>query len=207
MDAKLSLTNKIYEVVFGNYICFKNWSVYLFDDDFKKEKELRNKIGVIWLCSLFDTAAAGAKDLPKYIIQAESKGWNVLAENTRQISKLCTMSTELLEKLTKEEQVFITDMRNQLVHGAFNNRHNDKVSVKYFISGEFKTEKISREDYAAIIRSFHDRGDLDGVLGGIIDRFLNLSETYYWRLFGLMQNNHSVVYEYLVNDYDIKITV
>ncbi|WP_111638434.1 hypothetical protein [Marinomonas shanghaiensis] len=207
MGDKQKLINKIYEVVNGNYMCIRNWGVYLVNDDFKGEPELRNKIGVIWFCSLFDTAMADAWDLPKYIKEAESNGWTKLAENTKNIMNLCKLSTELFEKLTREEQIFLTDMRNQLVHGAFNNRHEDRVSIKYFISGKLKSEKISKEDYALIVSSFYQKGNLDVTLKEILDRILKDRKDRYWKMIGLLVDGRSIIYDSLVNDKTIRITV
>jgi hypothetical protein len=206
MNQYLNLVNKLYEVIIGNLTCVNTWSVYLFDSDFDNEQELRNKVGVIWLCALVDTVEAELRFLPEAIAEAESKGWESLAHNGRQLQNLCKLTSELLNLFSREEQIFLLDLRNQWTHGYFSNRHREKVSVKYVSNGLIVTEKLEHADYSELVGRFYQKGNLDQTITPIISRAL-MQEHRYWKCVVVLQQTNEDIYRILKNGETFNITV
>jgi hypothetical protein len=180
MDKNLNLANRLYEVVLGNLTCADTWSYYLFHKDFDRHPELRNKVGTIWVCSLFDTLDASQHYIPAIKNEANELGLHSIAYNCDQMQKFCAATAELLDKFTKAEQVFLVDVRNQSVHGYLNGRHQRQVSIKYLDRGNFIKEKLKHSDYADLIRPFYEFGE-ESVLSILLRRVLDRS-LLYWRL-------------------------
>ncbi|WP_018128619.1 hypothetical protein [Balneola vulgaris] len=102
MDKHLNLANRLYEVFRGNITCINTWGVYLFNSDFDNEPELRNKVGIIWICALFDTLEADNKFIPQIIKEAKQEGFESLVHNGIQLQNLCKLTGELLDSFTKQ---------------------------------------------------------------------------------------------------------
>lgn len=202
----MNLANRLYEVFLGNLTCINTWGVYLFDSDFDGEPELRNKIGTIWFCALLDTLEAEGRFIPQAIQEAENEGWESLVYNGRQLQNLCKLTSELLDSFTREEQIFLLDLRNQWVHGYLAKRHRDNVSVKYAQNGKLHTEKLTRAEYTEITRMFFEQGNLDDTLSAIISRALDQKHRY-WTAIGVLQKFEKEMYRILRDGETFNITV
>ncbi len=198
MNKHKSLANRLYEVICGNLTCINAWGVYLFNSDFDAEPELRNKVGVIWLCSLFDTLEAERKFIPEIIKEAKSEGWESLVHNGYQLQILCKLSSELLNLFTREEQIFLIDLRNQWTHGYLRNRHNDYVSVKYIQNGDIKYVNLSHTEFAEINRFFYEKKNLDDTLKSLILRVIDKKHRY-WTAVNFLKNHEKEMYRMLLD--------
>lgn len=207
MDSHLNLANRLYEVVIGSLNAIQTWGAYLFDDDFnQREPELRNRVGTIWLCSMLDTLEADSSYIPQVIKESEASGFDSLVHNGKQLQNLCKLTSELLEIFTREEQIFLLDLRNQWVHGYLTNRHRDKISVKFSQNGKIVKEKIPNREYAEIIGIFYDKGTLDHTLQPMINKALSKHHRY-WKSIGVLQNFNSEIYRILREGERFNITV
>lgn len=206
MDDSLRLANKLNEVVVGNLTCIQNWGVYLFDDDFEKEVELRNKVGTIWLCALLDTVEAESKVIDDALNKAEGCGFDSLVHNATQLKKFCRLTSELLELFTREEQIFLVDLRNQWVHGYLSSRQKEEVSVKFSKDGVIVRDKVSRLGYAEIMEGFYGRGSIDQILQPLIARALD-KQHLYWQAIGKIQVERDEIYRCLREDECFNILV
>lgn len=206
MNKHLDLVNRLYEVICGKLSCIQVWGVYLFDSDFDDEPELRNKIGVIWICSLFDTIDAENRFIPEIIREAELEGWDKLVHNARQVQNLCKMTSELLSIFTMEEQIFMFSVRNQWVHGYLSNRHRDLISVKYLQDGKIKSEKMPRSEFIKITNSFFIKGGLDTTLKPLVEKAIDKKHRY-WLAISYLQKYRNDIYSALQKDELITILV
>lgn len=68
------LANHVYALISQNVVPVNNWGVYLFDSSFDGEQELRNKIGTVWLGSLYDTIEQQARLVPVLRERARALG-------------------------------------------------------------------------------------------------------------------------------------
>lgn len=206
MDQHLNLANRLHEVVIGNFTCINTWGVYLFDANFDDKPELRNKVGVIWLCALLDTLEAESRFIPDAIREAEKNGWDSLVHNGKQLQRLCKLTAELLNVFTRDEQIFLIDLRNQWTHGYLANRHRDRVAIKYADSGAIKFEQIPRSEYIEITRAFYEKGNLDETLKSIVDRALDKKHRY-WTAVGILKRFEREMYRILREGETFNITV
>lgn len=196
MDKHLNLANRLYEVIVGNLTCINTWGIYLFDDDFEKEPELRNKVGTIWFCALMDTLEAESRFIPQAIKEAEENGYDSLVHNGRQLQNLCKLTSELLDQFTREEQIFLLDLRNQWTHGYLANRHQEQVTIKFSQNGKIRSELIPHNEYADITRSFFEKGSLDETLQPILSRAFDKRHRY-WEGVSVLQKLEKEMYRIL----------
>ncbi len=208
MDNFLNLANRLYEVLVGNLSTFRCWGFYLFDAEFDDEPELRNKIGVIWICSLRDSIEAQHRFLPQIAKEAQEQGFDSLVENSKQLQNFCVLIAELLGEFSREEQIFLDDLRNQWVHSYFSKRHREEFPVKFCADGELVHEQITRDEYDAVIRSFYANGEsLDEILAPMISRAIDTKRHRYWYAIEAWQKDSEAIYAAFRNGDTIKIDV
>lgn len=139
--------------------CFNNWGFYLFDPSFDGEPELRNKINAVWVCSLFDVIDGRKRILTDLERHATYYGNKFHLDCCKFVKEVCEAVEDVLSLYTKDEQIFLNDFRDQLVHSWRWRVHEDVISkVAWFESGEIKREKMSHADYHAIVRPFYEQG-------------------------------------------------
>ena len=207
MDDHLKLVNRLIEIVNSNLSAIEAWGFYLVDDEFKKEQELRNRLGLIWVCSLFDSLEAEARFLPEIARQGREKGFDDIEHNAGQLCNFCVLIGEVLDLYSKAEQLFLIDLRNQWVHSYLANRHRDQVSVKFCEAGKIQQERMAWDDYHAAIRPFFENGkSLDETLIPLIARALNM-KLRYWHAVGVFQKTRMDIYAALRARQRIQIDV
>lgn len=196
MDSFLALANRTYEVVVTHVTCMNNWGFYLFNSEFDNEPELRNKIGTIWLCSLLDTLEAQHRFLPEIEKEALANGWPILAYNARRLTGIGTVTSELLGTLSREEQIFLGDFRNQLVHSYLAGRHKKFITVKHCKKGLLISERLVDTEYQALIRSFHEpTRPMDQIVNPMIAKVIDRDKPHrYWGALGVLQRNSEAIY-------------
>lgn len=208
MDHFQMLANRLYEVIVGNLSTFNCWGFYLLSEEFDREAELRNKLAVLWICALLDSVEAQKGALQRVISEAQEHGFDSLVENGRQLQNFCTLIAEFLGEFSREEQIYLVDLRNQWVHSYLINRHQERVKVKYVENGEFRSNRISSEEYYGILRSFHTKGEsVDEVLCPITARALELKKHRYWYALEVWQKDHEKIYQSFRDGNTIKIDV
>lgn len=208
MDQKLlALKNGIYSLFSDNIVCIQTWGIYLFDKKFNDEPELRNKVGVVWLSSLFDSLESEVSALEDYKRLAVSLNQSSLFDLCETASAFIDTIKELLSMYSREEQLFILDIRDQLVHSWLPKRHREKRIIKYFNGKEFKKEEVSKDKYDKDIRRFykHPKG-LDFCLQGIIIRFTS-NKHKYWSAVKQLSEQMPVIHDIIYNDKKIDIKV
>lgn len=195
MNDHLKLSNRLFEVVLGNVTCMENWAFYLFDSEFDNEPELRNRIGVIWFCSLFDTLEASEHQLPKIAAEAQKLGFESLEHNAIELQKFCRVVGDLIAQYSREEQAFIVSMRNQYVHGYLNGRHQECINFKYYAHGRVVKEVLPFADYNDLIRGFFENGStFDVTMTKLLALALNRTHLY-WRLVEALRRNKMEIYK------------
>jgi hypothetical protein len=207
MDPHLRFANRLVEVVIGNLAAIEAWGFYLTSPEFDKEIELRNKLGTIWICSLIDTLEAEARFLPEIAKEAAAQNFDDVVHNAKQLGNFCTLVGELLCSFSPEEQIFLTDTRNQWVHSYFANRHRENVAVKYAENGKIVSKQIPWASYELALRPFHENGlSLDQTLKPLVERALD-RKFRYWYAIGEMQQHRDRLYAALRAGERIRIDV
>ncbi len=209
MDPHLNLANRLYEVVVANLTALETWGFYLTSPEFDKEPELRNKLGVIWVCSLLDTLEAESRFLPEAAKEAQAKGLRSLVHNAQQLQNFCVVVGEVLDQFTREEQIFLVDLRNQWVHTYFANRHRDQITVKYAEKGKIITEKLTWRQYFETMDALWEKAKvsgLDNVLTPLVARALD-KKLRYWPVMTILQRDRDKLYKALRDGQKIAIRI
>lgn len=207
MDKHLELANRAYEVVIASLTPLEAWGFYLTDSAFDREPELRNRLTTLWICSVLDVMEAELRFLPEIKREAEQNGFVILADNCIQLQKYCTLAGEFLDQFTREEQIFLMDIRNQWVHGYYAARHRNIIKVKVVTNGKLEVESLDIEDFRHIVRSFYEDGKtLDQALAPIREKALDRSQRY-WAALSAFQKHRDRIYEILRTDQTLQITV
>lgn len=182
MNAHLSLSNRLYDIVLGNITCMDTWGFYLFDPLFDDEPELRNKIGLIWFCSLIDTLEASEQHLPKIADEAQQNGFESLVHNAAEMQKFCAVVGDLIVSYSREEQAFLMNLRNQYVHGYLSGRHKPTITFKFFREGRIRKDALPFAEYNTMLRPFFENGQsLDLTLTNLLRPLFDRTHMY-WRL-------------------------
>lgn len=155
---------------------------------------------------MLDTLEAQYRFLPEVAKEAEEKKFKSLVHNSQELQKLCSLAGDLLGLYTREEQLFLINLRNQFVHSYFANRHRDIVNVKYALEGKIVVEHIPRSEYHAIIRLFMTKDTIDNTLQPLISRALNPALRY-WTAMGDLQTRKEDLYNCLHSGKTIEIRV
>lgn len=188
-SAKL-LAAKVIGLVEDGRTMANNWGFYLFNRDLDAEPQLRHKISVVMISGLLDTVDAKDRAIDAHRRDAKKKGFDRIVAWCDRAKEWCVAAQDVLSLFSKEEQFFIQDMRNKLVHGWLTNTHREKVRVKHFNGETIVSEAIEREEFIDLMmvpmlgvrdgNIIYQKG-LDEVLEGFTRRFLN-REMDYWRI-------------------------
>ncbi len=175
----VDLINAIYCLFSDNITCINTWGFYLFSNEFDDEPELRNKIGVIWLVSLLDSLEGEKRALEDYESEAIRRGLSHLVDICKQASRFFRIVEEVLSLYSKEEQIFLNDLRNQFVHSWLARRHVNEFQITYFNGTAMVRERITQEYFNSVVQPFYMAGTLDNTLNKLISRFM-ARKLKYW---------------------------
>ena len=143
------IVSATYEAVIGHNSLVDTWGPICFGRRYDDHHSLRNKIFVIWFNAFIDTAEASQRYLPELVARAKAIGAENLVLNIGVIDGFCKLAIDVLEQYSREEQIFLCDIRNQIVHGYFSNRHREKITVKFSQYGQVVKERLGIEEYNA----------------------------------------------------------
>ena len=192
------LINAIFCLFSDNLTCTRNWSRCLFDSKFNDEPELRNKIGTIWFVSLLDSLEGEKRSLDSYKSEAVSRGLTHLIPVCEQAQQFFRIIESVLSLFSREEQIFLRDIRDQAVHSWLARRHTQEFQIQYFNGTEIVREKIRQEDFNRIVQPFYMSGPLDTTLAMLIKRFLDL-KLKYWLVMEEIHSSLHLLQEAMVN--------
>jgi len=185
------IITKAFSIFTDSIGIYKNWMFYMTDKDFDKEIELRNKVGIIMLGSLFDILSY-EKNIEKFQEEAKNNDLNHLNSYFNLISEYISSVKDFLSIYTKEEQLLITYQRNQFAHSFLNGRLNTMIGVKYLSQGEFIEEKIITTELHEIIEEIYRSKHIDETLKNIIDRWFEHKSKYTSFILGFIENEKQI---------------
>ncbi|KJF90410.1 hypothetical protein [Photobacterium leiognathi] len=195
---ELKLINKVHSLFQDNLRCIEAWGFYIFSDELEREQELKNKLSIIWLASLFDTVVAQSRLIKKYEQEANELGLIHIPRYLAQANVFCDAVKALLQQYSKEEQIFIQNIRNQWVHSHLNGVHSESIKVKYLENGEIVSKNLPYEKYHDLIRPVFYQGKLDDTLASLRQRFMNQNGAY-WYLLKEIQVSIKIIYGAMLN--------
>lgn len=184
------------EIFLGPTTSFEVWGAYFQDKKFDDEPELRNKLFVVWFGCLIDTVEAGQRFLPQIISEANQHNFSAIAFNAKELIKFSVITARFMKKFSREDQIFLANLRNQYVHGYYSNRHRDSVSIKWCDGDKVVTEKIQLTPFHNLITSFYGplgTIPLDDILGPFRERAMSESDPYWTAIQIFLQNKHQFV--------------
>jgi hypothetical protein len=193
------LINAIYCLFSDNITCINTWGFYLFSSEFDKEPELRNKIGVIWVVSLLDSLEGERRALEDYETEAILRGLPHLVDVCKQASRFFRIVEEVLSLYTKEEQIFLNDLRNQFVHSWLARRHVKEFQITYYDGTSMVRERITQEYFNSVVQPFYMARSLDKTLRTLISRFM-ARKLRYWGAIEEIKRSLPLLQEAMVKD-------
>ena len=199
IDAHLRLSNGIFSLFADNVTCIRTWGFYLFSPEFDAEPELRNKIGTIWLASLFDSLEGEQRTVAKYREEAMRLGYAHHVDACDQATRFFRRIEGVLRDYSKAEQLFLNDLRDQWVHSWLARRHRDEFPIKWFDGTSMVRENITRDEYYGLIRPLYESPEgLDPTLFILIQRF-RTKPLPYWETLHAIQPVLEGFYESIRN--------
>jgi hypothetical protein len=199
-----NVINKVIGFYSQNLTLMKTWGVYLFDSAFENEQELKNKISIVFLGSLFDLACFPDKELLKIEEECISLELNHMPRHIKQAEAFIISARDILQKFTPEEQAFIQNLRNKWVHSQLNQETKAKTSFKRIENWKCKQWDVTHKEYHDILRPFYEQKiSLDEIIIEFRCRFLDVPT--YWATMTLeFQNkNEAIIHAmYTRNEYE-----
>lgn len=200
-----ALRNGIFAVFADNVNCISAWGFYFYDEKFDEEFELRNRLGVIWLASLIDSLEGEVRVLDKYEEAAIELNQPTLASLCGKAREFVETVKEVLSLYSREEQLFIRDLRDQYVHSWLARRHRESFSVKFYDGSQIVTETVDRDSYYAALRPlFENANGLDAVLKPLIERATK-GELRYWNAVRLLKTQMPLLERAIMEGLDVEI--
>jgi len=172
------LHDRIFEFFSDQYHCLRNWGIYLFGEAFAGEKELRNRLGVVWISSLYDTLDGEKRLLPELKMSAIVANTPAFTFYCEQIGQIAVATARFLSRFSRNEQIFMQDFRNQLVHSWQLNPRQPFVVTKYVEGQKYHVGvKMPRDEYRVAVRPYYQNG-IEQSLIEITGRIWTLKEPY-----------------------------
>lgn len=181
---------------------YKTWGFYMFDREFDDEQELRNRIGIIILASLFDPLLS-IKKVEHYMKDAKNNNLIHVKRYCNQILEYFESIKELLQQYSKAEQVFIVYLRNQYVHSFLSGRHEKNYNIRYVENYQLKTENISIAEFDELTRDMFENYNLDQLLKNLIDKWLTI-ECKYSNVIRELIVNENFIYDSIYHGREVK---
>jgi len=204
MDLK-ALLNGLFALFSDNATCISTWGIYFVDEKFDDEPELRNKLGIIWLASLFDSLEGELRVLEKYRAAATELNQPVLVELCTKAREFMNTVREVLGLYSREEQLFVRDLRDQWVHSWLARRHNESFDIKFYDGTRVVRENVTRDSYYAAIRPFFDNPDgIDSVITSLLERATK-GQLRYWNAIDLLIKQMPLLHQVIMEGLDTEI--
>jgi len=200
-----NLVNGIYSLFVDNVTCIDTWGFYLFNQEFDKEPELRNKIGVIWLGSLLDSLAAEVKIIEKYKLESERLNMPHMQYYCELALNFFGSVKDILRLYNRDEQIFLVYLRNQWVHSFLSGRHNENIGIKYFDGDNFIQKSIPTEEFHKVVYPFFKGKSIDETVEPMVRRFMD-KNLRYWEIITDLQKNHAAMQQCMLNGENIRIS-
>jgi len=208
-----ALAAKVIGLVEDGRTMANNWGFYLFSSELAGEPQLRDKISVVMISGLLDTVEAKNRVIEAYRRDAKTKGFENIVAWCDRAKEWCTAAENVLSLFSKEEQLFIQDTRNRLVHGWLNNTHRERIRVKYFNGATIVSTEVVREEYFDLLKvpmfgvrdgNIIYQKSIDEVLGEFTKRFIN-PEMDFWRIVNGLNRKGMIesVYQQIYSDIGI----
>lgn len=192
---EIDLINKICLFFHRPYICTNNWEEYIFSETYEKDRPLKTKSAILILTSLLDVISSHNKKVKALKSEAVRLNYNYLVRYCEQATEFKNSILEIFWLYTKEEQIFMQDYRNQIVHGYLNGQNEKRFRVSFVSNnGNVEVNTISANEYREIISEVHNRGLFGDIALELVNRFAN-KDLQYWKIWSEYSNIHSDLYQ------------
>jgi hypothetical protein len=125
----------------------------LVSQKFDDEPELRNKIFAIYVYGLTDTCHEGRARLRQLTNLADELGSRSCSHYLTLFGYYIDGAEDLLACFSRNEMIFVLEMRNQFVHGELRSWGQRERTIRWIDNGELRTAKIERDEYWAAFRT------------------------------------------------------
>lgn len=183
--------------------CTRNWGYYLLTDKYNNDPGLQGKLASIWMSSLLDPIQKEDKTLQKLRGQIAVSNLEFMGRYLDQVSEFYKSIRELLSEFSKEEQLFVANYRDQLVHSFLAGRHESTRKIRYCENGRFHRPNISRDEYEEIQSAFCEGHSPDELMAGIRKRFIDQKYAY-WKILSELMINDKLIYQEMRNGHQMQ---
>lgn len=139
------------EVVYGATEPVNVWMPLLFPLDGNFSAGIAQRVFPIFFCCLRDLADAPERHLRVHAGKAESMGFEFLAQNIKEIGHQCSYALDVIKDVPIHEQVYISLIRDRLVHGYLGGTTNPQRSFRVATKEGVKQVKFSKEQQEKIV--------------------------------------------------------
>jgi len=186
---RLELANRIIALYAALNSVVGAWIVPLIDPALQRQPELRNRLFCLMMCGMTDAGWEYKTRINALRKQVPTSGTAASAYYLDVAEKYLALAVDLLEQISREEMIEITELRIQWLHGSWTELFKETRTVYFAKGGHIVRQRISAEEYNAISRL---SGPPDEFIAPIRDR-VEQYRTFFWSVDRALANRE--VYE------------
>lgn len=162
-------------------VFIQNWGEFIFGKELNLPPELKNRIFCIWLSGVIDLLIDKEDQyevLMQVCLERDLKNCKVLMN---ELIILTDAISDMIMKISHEEQILLNHHRNLLVHARVYSIHNQKIGfLKYLDHDDKKIKKYNgtKDEFWKLHREIIV-GSMDEFLSPLREKFFDTNSDYY----------------------------
>lgn len=173
---EITMINRVMALCYAPTSVVNAWTFYLADKALAGEPELRNKLFCLLICGLVDAGKEFQARLRGIEIDAKKIGMKAADYYLPAFSSYVALALDVAGQLTREETIYVTDLRNQWLHGRWDEILKEARSFYFVKNGKVEKEKVPASEVGEIMSAHMD---LDAHLAALRNR-VESYKTFFW---------------------------
>ncbi len=176
---EMEIANRICSIPFAINSIVNSWAYYLVDPYFNEAPELRNRLFGILVCGLVDSCEEYRPRIRGLEIQAKKRGVLAAPHYLGVLARYLDLAQDLLGIFSPSDIVLLSGLRNQWLHGHWDEIHKSSRTIRIVKGGKVSRDKVTAIQYNKI---FHNAllPNPDASMEILRERFCNYRTFFGW---------------------------
>lgn len=173
------MMNRVMALCYAPTTVVSAWTFYLADKKaLAGEPELRNKLFCLLICGLLDAGKEFHTRVRGIQVDAAKLGMKAADYYLEAFSNYVALALDVVGQLSREEMIYVTDLRNQWLHGRWDEILKDSRPFYFVKNGKVEKEKVAAAEVGRIMFAHPNVDEHLGELRGRIERH----KTFFWSI-------------------------
>lgn len=181
----LELANRVHDLFGSVSGVLNSWILYLIDHEFDRQPELRNRIFVIFISGLADAALNFDTRVNTLRVDARKLNHDRALYYINILEQYLHGCCHALSCFSKDEMIYMSELRNQWVHGLSSRRFKERQDVRYVVDRKMIKEKIDHKLFWEAFRRVQKSKNVDEVIEDIRERYYK-EKLLFWGVSALL---------------------